>query len=65
MIRRIAEMVETLLPQNPEIGRRGRAPGTRELVIARTPFVVADRLRSETVEILRVLHGSRRWPERL
>jgi toxin ParE1/3/4 len=40
-------------------------PDTRELVIARTPFVVAYRLRNETIEILRVLHGAQRWPDRL
>lgn len=65
MIRRIRQMVDMLLPQNPQIGRRGRAPGTRELVIARTPFIVAYRLRNETIEILRVFHGARRWPDRL
>jgi toxin ParE1/3/4 len=65
MVRRIAEMVETLLPQKPEIGRRGRAPGTRELVISKTPFVVAYRVHNGTIEILRVLNGAQRWPDRL
>jgi toxin ParE1/3/4 len=65
VVRRIAEMVETLLPQNPEIGRRGRAPGTRELVISQTPFLVAYRVHNETIEVLRVLHGAQRWPDRL
>jgi toxin ParE1/3/4 len=48
----------------PERGRPGRWPGTRELVIARTPFVLAYRLADGTVQILRVLHGRRAWPER-
>jgi toxin ParE1/3/4 len=65
VVRRIAEMVETLLPQNPEIGRRGRAPATQELVISQTPFLVAYRVHSETIEVLRVLHGAQRWPDRL
>ncbi|HEY1780920.1 MAG TPA: type II toxin-antitoxin system RelE/ParE family toxin [Roseiarcus sp.] len=65
LVRRIAEMVETLLPQNPEIGRPGRAPGTRELVVSQTPFLVAYRVHGETIEILRVLHGAQRWPDRL
>jgi toxin ParE1/3/4 len=65
MVRRIAEMVETLLPQKPEIGRRGRAPGTRELVISKTLFVVAYRVHNGTIEILRVLNGAQRWPDRL
>jgi toxin ParE1/3/4 len=65
VVRRIAEMAETLPPQNPEIGRRGRAPGTRELVISQTPFLVAYRVHNETVEVLRILHGAQRWPDRL
>jgi toxin ParE1/3/4 len=65
VVRRIAEVVETLLPQNPEIGRRGRRPGTREPVISQTPFLVAYRIHNETIEILRVLHGAQRWPDRL
>jgi toxin ParE1/3/4 len=65
MVRRIAEMVETLLPQKPEIGRRGRTPGTRELVISKTLFVVAYRVHNGTIEILRVLNGAQRWPDRL
>jgi toxin ParE1/3/4 len=28
--------VEQLLPDNPQIGRAGRVPGTRELVVPRT-----------------------------
>jgi toxin ParE1/3/4 len=65
VVRRIAEVVESLRPQNPEIGRRGRALGTRELVISQTPFLVAYRVHNETIEILRVLHGGQRWPDRL
>jgi len=38
---------------------------TRELVIARTPYVVAYTVdpQIDTVIILRVLHGARQWPE--
>jgi toxin ParE1/3/4 len=28
------------------------------------PYVVAYRVRGETVEILRVFHGARKWPEK-
>ena len=62
---RIIETVETLIPENPRIGRPGRVPGTRELVIARTPFIPPYRVREGTIEILRVFHGARRWPDRL
>ena len=58
----IIEAVEAQLPDNPAIGRPGRVPGTRELVIARTPWIVPYRLRGSTIEILRVF-GARRWPD--
>lgn len=56
----------TLLSEHPKIGRSGRVAGTRELVIARTPFVVVYRIRSKArqIEILRVLHGAQQWPPR-
>ena len=60
----ILEAVERL-DTTPWIGRPGRQPGCRELVLGPVPFIVAYRVRSETVEVLRVLHTSRRWPRRL
>lgn len=59
---RIRGRVETLM-QFPESGRPGRIEGTRELAISRTPYIVAYRIAGNTVRILRVLHGSRRWPD--
>jgi toxin ParE1/3/4 len=59
----IIQNIDTLLPRSPEIGRPGRVPGTRELIIARTPFIVPYRLEGNTIQILRVFHGARRWPE--
>jgi toxin ParE1/3/4 len=59
--RRTLDAVETLA-EFPERGRIGRVPGTRELVVARTPYLVAYRARENVIEILRVLHGARRWP---
>ncbi len=61
----IIHNVEALLPKNPELGRPGRVPGTRELVIPRTPFIVPYRVHSGTIQILRVFHGARRWPGKL
>jgi toxin ParE1/3/4 len=60
----IAQNVDTLLSANPQIGRAGRVPGTRELVIPKTPFVVPYRITDGAIEVLRVYHGARRWPER-
>lgn len=59
----IIRNVETLLPNSPEMGRPGRVPGTRELVIPRTPYIVPYRLVGNTIQVLRVFHSARRWPE--
>ncbi len=53
------------LARLPEIGRSGRVPGTRELVITGTPYIVAYRIVKGKVLILRVLHGARKWPKRM
>ena len=63
MVLRILDAVEHLLPDHPHIGRPGRVPGTRELVVPQTPYIVPYRVQRETIEILRVYHGARRWPD--
>ncbi len=60
--RRILETAERLR-NTPHIGRPGRISGTREFVIARTPFIIVYRVRDQIIEILRVRHASRRWPD--
>jgi toxin ParE1/3/4 len=63
MLRRIVDVVESRLPRMPQSGRPGRVPQTRELVIVGSPYFVPYRVRGERVEILRVIHGARRWPD--
>jgi toxin ParE1/3/4 len=58
----IFDQVETLA-EHPHIGRAGRVPETRELVVTGTPYVVPYRKRGDELQILAVLHGARRWPE--
>lgn len=53
------------LRDHPAMGRRGRIEGTRELVIVHYPYIVAYRQSLSAVEILAVVHSSRRWPEQL
>jgi plasmid stabilization system protein ParE len=62
MLRRIFSAVD-LSERHPEAGRRGRIAGTRELVILATPFLVAYRARRK-IEVLALLHGARKWPDR-
>jgi toxin ParE1/3/4 len=61
----ILDMVETVLAENPHIGRPGRVPGTREFVIDKSPYVVPYRIKDNALQILRVYHGARRWPDSL
>jgi len=60
---RIMTAVDTLQDM-PAIGRPGRVPGTRELVVSRTPYIVAYFITGNHVEIAAVVHGARQWPDR-
>ena len=53
------------LSATPAIGRPGRVDGTRELVIAGTPYIVPYRVKGDAVQIITVLHGTQKWPDRL
>lgn len=64
MVLKVINAAEQLL-DTPALGRPGRVPGTRELVVAGTPFLVPYRVRGQIIEILAVLHGSMKWPQRL
>jgi plasmid stabilization system protein ParE len=46
----------------PHAGRPGRVPGTRELVIADTPFIVIYRVVAKTLQVIAVLHAAQKWP---
>lgn len=60
--RKITEAVDRL-PDFPGIGRPGRKPHTRELVISGTPYFVPYRVTGNRIEIVAVIHGARKWPE--
>ena len=63
VVDRVLDAVASLAEQ-PGLGRPGRVPGTRELVVLKTRFIVPYRVRGELIEILRVFHTSRRLPDR-
>ncbi len=50
-----------ILADHPGLGHVGRVDGTRELVVARTPYVIVYRVVSTEVRIIRVLHSARPW----
>ena len=53
-----------LLADNPALGHPGRIYGTRELVVPGTRYIIPYRVRPrlKRIEILRVIHSSRRLP---
>lgn len=62
LINRLVDHIETLLGSSPEAGRIGRVSGTRELVVPRTNYIAAYRVRG-SIDVLAVVHGARDWPE--
>lgn len=45
------------------IGRPGRVLGSYEKSVLRTPYIIAYAVSDSSITILRVIHGSRDWPE--
>ncbi len=64
VVQRIYNSV-ALLADNPTLGHPGRIPGTRELVVPDTSYIIPYRVRPglEQIEILRVFHVSRQPPQ--
>ncbi len=62
-----AERILTVVGQladAPALGRPGRVPKTRELIVAGTPYLVPYRVKRGDVQILRVFHTAQRTPLR-
>ncbi len=60
--RKVMEAIRQLA-EHPASGRTGRVFGTRELVLP--PYIIAYRVKGEAVQILRILHSARRFPNKL
>ncbi len=63
---RTAERIRTAvsyLSTHPAMGRLGRVPGTRELVVVPTPYIIPYRVKNKSIQILRVLHIAMEWPD--
>ena len=55
----------SLLGSQQGIGRTGRVPGTKELIVPGLSYIVPYRVKNGEVQILRVYDTSRKWPDRL
>ena len=64
---RILDIIEETISEKPKIGRIGRISGTREFYVPGTPYIIAYKISQDNtiIDILRVLHGARRWPNRI
>jgi toxin ParE1/3/4 len=54
---RILESVERLA-EHPHLGRAGREPETRELILAGTPYIIVYRIYRGHLSILAILHAA-------
>ena len=63
VVARIHDVTRNMLSASPYAGRPGRVENTRELVIAKTPYIVAYRIAAGRITVLAVIHSSRQWPE--
>lgn len=61
----LVSYTERQLAEYPRTGRQGRVAGTLELVIPKLPYIVPYRIKAGQLEILRVYHAARLWPDQL
>lgn len=60
----IESMIDHLV-DHPKLGRPGRVKDTRELIIPDTEYIAAYELNQKFIDILAIIHTSRRWPSKL
>lgn len=53
-----------LLKEQPAMGREGRVPETRELILHNYPYIIPYRVRNNTIQVLRVFHTHRKLPRK-
>ena len=61
LVRRLYQSPSALL-KFPLRGRPGTKPGTRELVLARLPYILVYRVSADVIHIVRILHGAQARP---
>ncbi len=56
------ESATQALPQHPYLYRKGRASGTRELVVSPN-YIVIYRVTTDSIEVISVLHARQEYPK--
>ena len=49
------------LPEQPNLYRKGRAAGTREMIV-RSNYLIVYTVDDQAVRVLRILHAAQQWP---
>lgn len=52
------------LEKHPYMGRVGRVPNTRELIIANLPYIAPYQVKNNVIEVLRILHMAMQWSDK-
>jgi toxin ParE1/3/4 len=53
-----------MLIEHPKLGRVGRAPKTRELVV-HANYILIYKIAGYEIHVLRVMHAARQWPAKI
>ena len=61
VINRVLEAIENITTF-PSMGRTGRVPHTKELVVSGTPLIIVYQVKQDTLYIVRIIHTARKWP---
>ncbi len=61
VIRRVIEAIDNIVTF-PSMGRAGRVPRTKELVVSGTPLIIVYQIKQDTLYIVRIIHTARKWP---
>jgi toxin ParE1/3/4 len=65
VVEKIMTYTENQLTLFPHSGKVGRCPGTLEIKVPKLPYYVPYRIKNNQIEIFRVYHTSRIWPDNL
>jgi toxin ParE1/3/4 len=54
-----------LVKKYPELGRIGRVSETREFILKKFQYILVYLIKESCLDIIRLLHTSRKWPNSL
>ena len=61
VVKRILEAIENIA-LFPSMGRSGRVPHTKELVVSGTPLIIVYQVKQDALYVVRIIHTARKWP---